>query len=79
MTKATGKAARRRVCAAKRPSKISIDLLALLLLRDLTAKVNAFYIRGTDLRTGLPSSLENDIPRLDGPGTNAAVRYSFNF
>ncbi|HEY2961611.1 MAG TPA: TonB-dependent receptor [Pyrinomonadaceae bacterium] len=40
--------------------------LAVKLRRDLTANANIFYVRGTDLRTGLPPSLENGIPPATG-------------
>ena len=39
---------------------------AVKLRRDLTASANTFYVRGTDLRTGLPPSLENGIPPMTG-------------
>jgi hemoglobin/transferrin/lactoferrin receptor protein len=40
--------------------------LAMKLRSDLALNANAFYIRGTDLRTGLPPSLENGIPPATG-------------
>jgi hemoglobin/transferrin/lactoferrin receptor protein len=39
---------------------------AVKLRRDLSANANMFYLRGTDLRTGLPPSLENGIPPATG-------------
>ena len=36
------------------------------LRRNLTVNANMFYIRGRDLRTGLPPSLENGIPPATG-------------
>jgi outer membrane receptor protein involved in Fe transport len=39
---------------------------AVKLRQDLTANANVFYVRGTDLRTGLPPSLENGIPPMTG-------------
>ena len=39
---------------------------AVKLRRDLSAHANTFYVRGTDLRTGLPPSLENGVPPLTG-------------
>ncbi len=36
------------------------------LRRNLTATANLFYVRGKDLRTGLPPSLENGIPPATG-------------
>ena len=40
--------------------------MALKLRRDLALNANAFYVRGTDLRTGAPPSLENGIPPATG-------------
>jgi hemoglobin/transferrin/lactoferrin receptor protein len=40
--------------------------LSLKLHRDLAANANAFYIRGSDLQTGAPPSLENGIPPASG-------------
>ena len=40
--------------------------MAVKLRRDLALNANAFYVRGTDLRTGAPPSLENGIPPLTG-------------
>ncbi len=40
--------------------------LAVKLRRDLALNANAFYVRGTDLRTGLPPNLENGIPPMTG-------------
>ena len=40
--------------------------LAAKLRRDLTINANMFYVRGTDLRTGAPPSLENGIPPATG-------------
>lgn len=40
--------------------------MALKLRRDLAFNANAFYVRGTDLRTGAPPSLENGIPPATG-------------
>ena len=40
--------------------------LAATLRRDLSLTANAFYIRGTDLRTGAPPNLENGIPPFTG-------------
>lgn len=39
---------------------------AVKLTQDLAANANVFYVRGTDLRTGLPPSLENGIPPMTG-------------
>ncbi len=39
---------------------------AFKLRQDLTINANTFYVRGTDLRTGLPPSLENGIPPATG-------------
>jgi hemoglobin/transferrin/lactoferrin receptor protein len=39
---------------------------AVKLRSDLALNANAFYVRGTDLRTGLPPSLENGIPPFSG-------------
>lgn len=41
--------------------------------RSLALNANAFYVRGTNLETGLPPSLENGIPPLTG---FASVRWS---
>lgn len=40
--------------------------MAAKLRRDLSLNANAFYIRGTDLRTGAPPNLENGIPPFTG-------------
>ena len=40
--------------------------IAARLRRNLTVNANMFYIRGRDLRTGLPPSLENGIPPATG-------------
>lgn len=40
--------------------------MALKLSRDLAVDGNAFYVRGRDLRTGAPPSLENGIPPFTG-------------
>ena len=40
--------------------------LSAKLHRDLTANANAFYVRGSDLSTGAPPSLENGIPPATG-------------
>jgi hemoglobin/transferrin/lactoferrin receptor protein len=40
--------------------------MAAKLRRDLSLTANAFYIRGTDLRTGAPPNLENGIPPFTG-------------
>ncbi|HEU4766377.1 MAG TPA: TonB-dependent receptor, partial [Pyrinomonadaceae bacterium] len=40
--------------------------MSLRLRRDLSLSGNAFYVRGTDLRTGRPPSLENGIPPFTG-------------
>ncbi len=40
--------------------------MALKLRSDLALNANAFYVRGTDLRTGAPPSLENGIPPATG-------------
>lgn len=40
--------------------------LALRLRGDLAINGNAFFIRGTDLRTGAPPSLENGVPPFTG-------------
>jgi hemoglobin/transferrin/lactoferrin receptor protein len=40
--------------------------IAVKLRRDLALNANAFYVRGRDLRTGLPPSLENGIPPATG-------------
>ena len=55
--------------------------------RDLTANANAFYVRGSDLRTGAPPSLENGIPPATGfigikwerPGSPTWVEIYSNF
>jgi len=39
---------------------------AVKLRSDLAVNANAFYVRGTDLRTGAPPSLENGIPPATG-------------
>lgn len=40
--------------------------MAMKLRRDLAVNANSFYVRGTDLRTGAPPSLENGIPPFTG-------------
>jgi outer membrane receptor protein involved in Fe transport len=40
--------------------------LAVKLRRDLALNANAFYVRGTDLRTALPPNLENGVPPMTG-------------
>lgn len=40
--------------------------VSMRLRRDLSANANMFYVRGTDLRTGAPPSLENGIPPATG-------------
>jgi outer membrane receptor protein involved in Fe transport len=40
--------------------------MAVKLRRDLALNANAFYVRGTDLRTGAPPALENGIPPATG-------------
>ena len=40
--------------------------MAAKLRHDLSLNANAFYIRGTDLRTGAPPNLENGIPPFTG-------------